>query len=333
MSKLDDGMIVSTRVRLARNLSGIHFPLKMTSADNQILSDRIMNRVNPANEFTVYRMNELSDVERQVLVERHLASSELILRPEGLLLLSGAENVSVLVGEEDHVRIQCILSGWKLPEADNLTRAIDTIIAPEGYAFDDQIGYLTSCPTNVGTGMRASVMMHLAGLTLTNQIPNIAEMVGKFGFTIRGYYGEGSSAYGAMYQLSNQITLGVSEDDILSNLTQIVYSITEKERAMREMLMKNDRGTLQDRLHRSLGILKYARRLSAEEMMSLVSDIKLGLSLKIFDGISCEEVDRVVTNLQPASIAAHLGQESGNETQDEARAKAMRIAIKDCVVF
>lgn len=328
-----EDMVVSTRVRLARNFKGMKFPTKMTKEENQLLHKRVLDRINTNDDFREYHMQELTPMERQVLVERHIASAELIKRPEGFLLLDKGETLSILVGEEDHLRIQCILPGWKLQEADEQTRAIDHTMSVERYAFENQLGYLTSCVTNVGTGMRASVMLHLAALTMTNQISMIAEMIGKFGFTIRGYYGEGSSAYGSMYQVSNQVTLGVSEEEIMNNLTHVIRTIIERERAMREILFKKDAGALQDRLHRSLGILKYARRMSVNEMMTLMSDIKLGLSMRIFEGITIEEMDRLLTRLQSASICAQLGEKTDGKKCEEARAKTLRMTMKKCVVF
>lgn len=214
--------------------------------------------------------------------------------------------------------------------ADELTRSVDAIIAGEGYAFDEKLGYLTACPTNVGTGMRASVMLHLPALTMTGQIRNITENTGKFGYTIRGYYGEGSTAEGDMYQVSNQVTLGISEDEILIGLAQVLRAILEKERQLRDALLKNDRGQLSDRIHRSLGILKYARRLSTTEMMQRLSDVRLGLSLNIFDGIGYDEIEALTTKMQPASIQAAIGKKSTGDERDEARAKAVRLALKDC---
>lgn len=333
MSKMDQDIVISTRVRLARNLAALPFPSKMEAEQGKKLAERISRCVNSGGDFTVYDMSRLGNIERQVLVERHLASRELIHKPNAMLLLSKDENVSLLIGEEDHVRIQCILPGFSVQEADSLTRAVDAIISREGYAFDDKLGYLTSCPTNVGTGMRASVMLHLSALTMTGQIQNLLETVGKFGFTIRGFYGEGSTADGDMFQLSNQVTLGVSEEEIISSLTQVVRSIIDKEREVRNSLIKNDRGTLADRLHRSLGILKYARRLSSSEMMQRISDIKLGLSLNLFEGVTNEDIERLITHCQPASIEAAVGKEMTGEARDDARAKAVRVALQKCRVY
>lgn len=333
MSKMDQDIVVSTRMRLARNLSNLPFSSKMSVEQEKELAKRISRCVNGGHDFTEYEMNNLNATERQVLVERHLASRELIHKPNALLLISKDENISLLVGEEDHVRIQCILPGFSVQETDSLTRALDAIIAREGYAFDDKLGFLTSCPTNVGTGMRSSVMLHLSALTMTGQIQNLLETVGKFGFTMRGFYGEGSAADGDMYQLSNQVTLGVSEEEIIQSLTQVVRTIIDKEREVRNSLIKYDKGALSDRLHRSLGILKYARRLSSSEMMQRISDIKLGLSLNMFEGVTNEEIEQLITRCQPASIEAAAGQELSQDARDDARAKAVRVALQHCQVY
>lgn len=329
MNSTDRDIVVSTRVRLARSLDGMLFPGKMTREDAMALDQRIQNRINRNSDFKVYLMEDLGNTERQVLVERHLASAALVNKPAAMLLLNKEENISILVGEEDHVRIQCILEGLSLDKADELTRSVDAIIAGEGYAFDDQLGYLTACPTNVGTGMRASAMLHLPALSLTGQIRNITDSVNKFGCTIRGYYGEGSNAEGDMYQISNQVTLGVSEDEILVSLLQVLRAVMDKERQLRDGLLKNDKGELTDRLYRSLGILRYARRLSTKEMMQRLSDLRLGLSLNLFDGISYSEIEALATSMQPASLSASMKQ-SGGEDRDKARAKSVRIALKNC---
>lgn len=329
MNNTDRDIVVSTRVRLARSLDGQLFPLKMSEEDALQLDKRIQDRINGNNDFKVYLMRDLGNAERQVLVERHLASAALVNKPSSMLLLNKDETISILVGEEDHVRIQCILEGLSLDKADELTRSVDAIIASEGYAFDDKLGYLTACPTNVGTGMRASAMLHLPALSMTGQIRNITDSVNKFGCTIRGYYGEGSNAEGDMYQISNQITLGISEEEILISLLQVLRAVMDKERQLRDGLLKNDKGELTDKLYRSLGILKYARRLSTTEMMQRLSDIRLGLSLNLFDGVSYSDIESLATSMQPASLAASLGH-ANDQDRDKARAKAVRIALKDC---
>jgi len=329
---LDSDIAISTRVRLARNYTDLPFPAGMTRAQYKKLCERVVNRLG-SKEFTRLDMASLSPVERQVLVERHLASKELIDRTDGMLLLSRDETISIMVGEEDHLRIQCLLPGLRLEEADNLSRSVDAMLSADGYAFDPELGYLTACPTNVGTGMRASVMLHLPAMVATGSIESLIETVGKFGYTLRGYYGEGTRADGDMVQISNQVTLGISEEEIIGNLSEVVRNIIKKERSAREALLKGDNGQLLDRLHRSLGILKYARRLSTEEMMQRLSDVKLGLSLGLFEGVTFADLNRLTTLCQPASIAAKLSGATTSEQRDEARAKMVRVALKDCNVF
>ena len=330
MTHSDRDIVVSTRVRLARSLNGLVFPAKMNEEQERQLDERIEKRINNNGDFESYRMNQLNGVERQMLVERHVASAELVNKPNAMLLLSRDEKISLLVGEEDHLRIQSVLPGLSLDKADELTRSIDNILSAEGYAYDDKLGYLTACPTNVGTGMRASVMLHLPALKATGQLRSLSENVNKFGYTIRGYYGEGSYAEGDMYQLSNQVTLGVSEDEILDGLTQMLRSIITKERQVRDALLRNDKGSLSDRLFRSLGTLKYARRLGSNEMMEKLSDIRLGLSLNLFDGVKYEDIERLEQQMQPASILSVVGHNAGAHERDEARAAAVRLALKDC---
>lgn len=329
----DKDIVVSTRVRLARNIAGLPFPKDMSRQNMMMLCDRVEKRVGGNGDFVRINMDDLDKVERTVLVERHLASRELIERPAGVLLLSKDDKISIMLGEEDHVRLQCVLPGLQLGEADSLSCAVDAIISALGYAYDPQLGYLTSCPTNVGTGMRASVMMHLPGLVLTGSMASLLDTVGKFGFTLRGYYGEGTNADGDMYQISNQVTLGVSEEEILASLSQVVCSIIEKEREVREALLKGDNGELADRLHRSLGVLKYARRMNTKEMMQRLSDVKLGISLGMFEGPSCSEIDKLITRAQPASISAAMSGKNKTFDRDEVRAKLVRVAMKDCIVY
>ena len=330
--QLDSDIAISTRVRLARNYTDLPFPANMSRPQYKKLNERIVKRLGN-KEFSRLDMTSLTPVERQVLVERHLASKELIDKPDGMLLLSKAETISIMVGEEDHIRIQCVLSGLRLEEADNLSRSVDAMLSADGYAFDPELGYLTACPTNVGTGMRASVMLHLPAMVMTGSIQSLIETVGKFGYTLRGYYGEGTRADGDMVQISNQVTLGLSEEEIIGNLSEVVRSIIKKERSVREAMLKGDNGQLADRLHRSLGILKYSRSLSTEEMMRLLSDVKLGLSLGLFEGVTAADLEKLTTLCQPASVAATLTGASTADQRDEARARMVRVALKDCNVF
>ncbi len=267
-----------------------------------------------------------------MLVERHLASRELIDRPDGMLLLSKSETISVMAGEEDHLRVQCVLSGLRLEEADNLSRSVDAMLSADGFAFDPELGYLTACPTNVGTGMRASVMLHLPAMAMTGSIQSLIETVGKFGYPSRllrrGH--PGRRGHGPDLQPGYP---GLVGEEIIGNLSEVVRSIIRKERSAREALLKGDNGQLADRLNRSLGILKYARRLTTEEMMQRLSDVKLALSLGLFEGVTAADLEKLTTLCQPASVSATLTGASTADQRDEARAKMLRVALKDCNVF
>lgn len=332
MSNLDQDIVVSTRVRLARNFEGVSFGVAITPEQEKALIERVQKRINRNGEFKRFTMNNLSSTERAALVERHLISRECAQKENGTLFLSKDEQIAILVNEEDHLRIQCIEVGFQLEQADTLARAVDAMLCAEGYAYDVEFGYLTACPTNVGTGMRASVMLHLPVIVMTGSVNSLLETVSKFGYTLRGFFGEGTSAAGDMFQLSNQVTLGVSEEEIISNLSQIVHTIVERERELRVALMDRDSGEVADRLHRSLGILKYAIRLNTQEMMQRISDIKLGISLGLFEGVSCPELERLTIDAQPATIALRTGGDSTPEDRDTARAGVVSKLLENCRV-
>lgn len=332
MARFDDDIAISTRVRLARNYADLPFPARLNHQQALKVGDRAAKRLG-GKEFSRLNMTSLSPLERQVLVERHLCSKELCDRPDGVLLLSKNETMSIMVNEEDHLRIQCVLPGLQLEEADNLSRSVDAMLSADGYAYDPRLGYLTACPTNVGTGMRASVMLHLPASVITGSIQSLVETVSKFGYTVRGFYGEGTEALGDMFQISNQVTLGISEEEIIGNMGEMVRSIIKKERSAREALLKGDNGELADRLHRSLGVLKYARRVTSAEAMQKLSDIRLGLSLGMFEGIKAADIEKLVTLTQPASVASTLASGSTPAQRDEARAKMLRLKLQDCNVY
>jgi len=332
MARFDDDIAISTRVRLARNYADLPFPAKLTHQQALKVNDRAARRLG-GREFSRLNMASLSPIERQVLVERHLCSKELGDKPNGMLLLSQNETMSIMANEEDHLRIQCVLPGLQLEEADNLSRSVDAMLSADGYAYDPRLGYLTACPTNVGTGMRASVMLHLPASVMTGSIHSLVETVSKFGYTVRGFYGAGTKALGHMYQISNQVTLGISEEEIIGNLGEMVRSIIKKERSAREALLKGDNGELADRLHRSLGVLKYARRVTSAEAMKKLSDVRLGLSLGLFEGLKAADIEKLVTLTQPASVASTLAAGSTPAQRDEARAKMLRLGLKDCNVY
>lgn len=327
---IEKDIVVSSRIRLARNIKGIPFINKMSLEQLQEIIDNTIDICNKDNRYKVFFMKDMIKNQKQKLVEQHIASKELIKKKQGVLLLNKNDGLSVFIGEEDHLRIQCILPGLQIEKADRLSQEVDSNLSALNYAFNDKLGYLTTCPTNLGTGMRASVMMHLPMLAAVGQIQSLLDMVGKFGFTLRGFFGENTKAQGDMYQLSNQVTLGVSENDIITNLREIVKAITEKERSTREAVMASGSELLEDKIFRSFGALKYAKKVSNEEMMQKISDIKLGICLNLINGIDCDTLERIIANSQPASIELRIGESQSKSSQDIERATILRSALTNC---
>ncbi|WP_381419900.1 protein arginine kinase [Staphylococcus hyicus] len=275
-------VVMSSRIRLARNLENYVHPLMFPSEDE---GHRVINEVQDAlSNLKVVRLDELDQQSKYKLVAKHLISPELTKQPASAVLLNEDESISVMVNEEDHIRIQVMGKDLSLTDLYNKASAIDDELdAATAISYDDDLGYLTTCPTNVGTGMRASVMLHLPGLSIMKRMSRIAQSINRFGFTIRGIYGEGSQVYGHVYQVSNQLTLGKSEQEIIEALTELVQQIISEELEFRTRLHTHKEIETLDRIYRSLGILKYSQLISVEEASYRLSDIKLGVDLGILD--------------------------------------------------
>ena len=283
----EDDIVVSTRIRLARNLNGIPFPSKMSAEQlnevNEAVRNAILNSNTPYSKSLKFiLMKDIPENERYSMVERHIISREFVSNCENRsIIISEDESISIMVGEEDHIRIQVILAGLQLEKAYDIAESIDSMLCDSlDLAFDDKLGFLTECPTNLGTGLRASVMLHLPMVEKSGEISSLAESVNKIGFTVRGMYGEGSKAAASLYQISNQITLGISEKNAIDNLKIITMQLIDKEQNFRSQI---NRLKAEDICMRAMGILKNARILSSAEMMEHLSEIKLGMSLGIID--------------------------------------------------
>lgn len=281
----EDDIAVSTRIRLARNLSGLPFPARMTPEQRKELNLKVKNAVLQSNtpfakSLKYIDMADVPQTEIAAMVERHIISPEFAEEnSDRAIIISADESISIMIGEEDHVRIQVILGGLQLEKAYDTAEQLDSLLYNElHFAFDRSLGFLTECPTNLGTGLRASVMLHLPVTESNGEISSIAETVGKIGFTVRGMYGEGTKASASMYQVSNQITLGISEKNAIDNLKIITAQLIDKERKARNGLNKIK---LEDMCFRALGTLQNSRILSSKEMMDLLSRIKLGISMGI----------------------------------------------------
>ncbi|MBR5540563.1 MAG: protein arginine kinase [Clostridia bacterium] len=329
-SGADGDVVISTRVRLARNLNHLPFPGSMTAEQRECVIRQIFDAFpqDGSGAFRCIRMPELSQWDALSMVERHLISPHFISQPDGeALLLSPDESVSVMINEEDHVRIQAMHAGFALDEAFTAANCWDDFLDTRlHFAFDDRLGYLTQCPTNLGTGMRASVMLHLPALQEKGVIQQLANTVSKLGLTIRGMYGEGSRSEGAIYQLSNQVTLGITEQEALENLKSIVVQIIKEERQYREQLRQTP--ALEDRVYRSLGVLQNARLLSGKEFMSLISHVRMGAAMTILESVDLNCISSLMIDAQPAALMQDAGRELDPTERDARRAALVRERLK-----
>lgn len=275
-------IVVSTRIRLARNLDKTPFPsiLKNKKEATEKIKNAVLNSNSTlAKDFDFFDLDNTPPIQKQALAEEHLISPVMCDGNGKSVLISKDKTMSIMLMEEDHIRLQIIKSGLALDEAYSVASKVDDVIEENlTYAFDSDFGYLTACPTNTGTGMRASVMMHLPALTMTENIARVISSAGSLGIEVRGLYGEGTKAYGNLYQISNRMTLGISEEKTLERLKNVVNQITEMENKARASLNKD---ALSDKVFRSYGTLKYARILSSAEAKALLSDVMLGQNMGI----------------------------------------------------
>lgn len=326
----NNDVIITSRIRLARNLSGVPFGTRLTDEQKKQINERVREAICDSNTpyaktLKYIDMNDVPENECYAMMERHIISPEFAQNKENkAILISDDESICVMIGEEDHIRIQVLHSGLDLHKAYDIAERIDTFLGEKlNFAFSEKLGYLTECPTNLGTGLRASVMLHLPLLESTREISAIADSVNKIGFTVRGIYGESSESQASLYQLSNQITLGISEKDALKNLEAITTQIIDKELSLRETA----RGVaLEDKVCRAYGILKNARIISSKEMMNLVSMIKLGVGMGIIN-IDNTLPMRILIECQPNMLMRKYGSLDAHE-RDVKRAQTIRTLLE-----
>jgi protein arginine kinase len=327
----ENDVVISSRVRLARNIKEYPFPIKMTVSQGKDVIDRVrdalLNSRNFENEnLSFFNFKEIGTIEKQALVEEHLISPELAEKQTDCgAIISKNEDISIMINEEDHLRIQSILPGMQIDKAGEICAKIDETLEKKiEFAFSKNYGYLSCCPTNIGTGMRASFMLHLPALTLTGHIRSILEACGKLGIAVRGLYGEHSEAIGNMFQISNQVTLGQREEEILAGITNIATQVIEQERVVRKDLYKQNSLRIEDRIFRSLGILLGARIISAEESLKLLSDVRLGVSMGIIKNISMKILNEIMIIIQPALLQKRVGSPLSPDERDIKRAEIIR---------
>ena len=324
----DNSVAVSSRIRLARNLKGFPFPARMTTEQRKELNLKVKEALLHSNtpfakSLKYIDMSNVPDIQKYAMVERHIISPEFANKGDDTaIILSDDESISIMIGEEDHLRIQVILSGLNLKKAYDIAERIDSLLYPSlQFAFDSKLGFLTQCPTNLGTGLRASVMLHLPALENTGEIETLTGSIGKIGFTVRGMYGEGSKSAAALYQVSNQITLGLSEKNALDNLEVITKQLIEKEEKSRETFNNIE---LEDVTFRALGILQNARILTSSEMMILLSRVKLGESMGIIN--TTVSPIKLLIEAQPFMLMQKYGIMDPND-RDIYRANMIREAL------
>ncbi|HZT22603.1 MAG TPA: protein arginine kinase [Verrucomicrobiae bacterium] len=329
-----DRIVMTSRVRLARNLRDAAFPDWAKKPERV----RVLETIRPAVESLPEMkdgfsesMDNLSALDKQVLVERHLISREHAAKNVGSgLVLNREETFSVMINEEDHLRMQALRPGFQIREAWKAIDALDSALEKKlNYAFDDELGYLTACPTNLGTGIRVSAMLHLPGLVLAEQINPIIQSVNRLGLAVRGLYGEGTEALGNVFQVSNQMTLGESETVIVERLEKVLSQIIEHEENARQMLLEKKPKVVFNHIGRAYGILANAHSISSKEAMNLLSLLRLGVDLGLFPGTDRSLVDELFLVTQPAHLQKQLSDKLSAEERDLLRADMMRERLKN----
>lgn len=329
----ESDIVISSRIRLARNLAEFPFIARATGADKTEIERILRSRVETLQESDKLSgdpfyldVSKLEEVDRQFLVERQLISRE-HAESEGAraVIIDRDEQFSVMINEEDHLRIQVMHSGLDLDGAwEQIDRIDDLIEEHVTYAFNDQLGYLTACPTNVGTGVRISVMLHLPALVITRQIEKVFRSLQKISLAVRGLYGEGSQATGDFYQISNQITLGKSEQELAKEVADVVPVLIDYERQARDFLLRESQDTLHDRISRAYGILRSAKTISSEETMHLLSSVRMGVNLGLINDVEIPTVNKLFIHTQPAHLQKLTGMELDSSDRNIERASYLR---------
>ena len=328
-------VVLSTRVRLARNIAGCKYP---TSADSDTRKrivdyfDSTMARSSLLAEGDYYKANDINELDRSFLVERHLISPTFLDGEQHKAVhIDQLERVSIMVNEEDHLRTQALAPGLDPKGAYELAAKYDQDVGRYlEYDYDPDFGYLTACPTNAGTGMRASVLIHLPGLVLTKEIERVINNISRSGLAVRGFYGEGTDVLGNLFQVSNQNTLGLSEDDIINQISRMTRSIIDAEAAARQRLVDEAADMIEDKIWRAYGILKNARVLTSEEVMNLLSALRLGHAMKVIDFIDISHINEILLVSQPAHLQKFYGSEMDHNRRDFVRAQMVREKLRGC---
>lgn len=330
----ENSIIISNRIRLARNLNKISFPNMLNDISAKDVLSKVTSSIIDSNsyiskEFEVLDLNNMKSYERLSLVEKHLISKEILNEDKGAVLINKDENISIMINEEDHIRLQVINKGFDIKKSYDIASKIDDLMEENlDYAFDQNLGYLTSCITNLGCGLRASIMMHLPGLSKNNKIQDLANVISSYGITIRGFYGEGTEGLGNIYQVSNKSSLGISEEEIIDNLIKVVEKIIETEIKERNSLKNKDIIAFEDVIFKSLGILKYGKLISSLEALKLISNVRCGIEMGIIKNITLNSIEKSMESIQSGNIQRILSKQLNSRERDIERAKILNNIFK-----
>lgn len=318
----DSDVVISSRVRYARSIDPYKFPHIMNSKEqNQMVS--LVEKSIDKDKYHFFKMKDIDSNTQNALMEQHLISKEFIGNESGALVTNEDNSIVVMVNEEDHLRMQSFAAGFNIDQCyEKLNEFVSTLHGIT-FAKNENYGYITSCPTNVGSGMRVSVILHLPALANLGLVNKILDQAASIGFAVRGLYGENTSGIGNMYQISNQKTLGMTDQDIISNLKAVVTTIVEQERKARQVLLETDE-KLEDSIYRAYGILKYARIISMEEALKLLSKVRVGVAMKVIEGLSLEKVQSLMIDIGTSTLKTILKKDYSKEEEDLKRGEYIR---------
>lgn len=327
------GIVISTRIRLARNLAKFPFPNRAKESELYQIIDLLvksLNRIPLMKNAYFFQLSELSENEKILLMERSLISVDLLRKQTpAAVMINPDETISIMINEEDHLRIQVLQPGFEIQKAWDIIRLLDDEVGKEvEFAFIDHFGYLTACPTNTGTGMRVSVAIHLAGLALKNELEPIIHEKLSSELTLRGFYGEGSDVLGNILQISNQLTLGRTEEGILEQVGRFVNNLIEIEKETRRSLMKYKKPLIEDKVYRAYAVFKHARIITSVECLELISFLRLGLELGLLKGFTLEEINHLMLLVQPAHLQKYVNKTLSSAERDMIRPKLIQEKIK-----
>jgi protein arginine kinase len=333
-----ESIVLSSRIRIARNIKSIPFPHRLSEDKARevikIVENAFYTSSHTEGEYKSLYLYENEPDLNMAYLEKHLISSNLLENSKkAAFILNNDETISLMINEEDHIRLQCITAGLNLREAMDYADKLDDLLEERiDYAFDEKLGYLTACPTNLGTGLRASVMLHLPALSMSNEMNGVLNALTQVGMTIRGLYGEGSKAKGNLFQVSNQLTLGQCEEDILNNLNAVVTQIINQESISRQKLLEGYKYEVEDRIYRALGILKSAVLLNSSECLNLLSDVRMGVELGIINTVDISLLNELLVDTQPACLQLNMKVKLSERERDLNRARLVREKLKTAAV-